>query len=283
MTARHLTLLGCAAGALAFAGPAAAQPEMPYEYAHPAPPQPEVVFRHDPVIQPIPTADPDAYAYPPEDAYEVEYRDEVYDPPIQPDDAPMQPPIGYHDGPPPPPHRLEEPRYEREAWIEDCHRQYRDHHGRHQGAVAGGLVGAAAGGLIGNRVADDDRLAGTLVGAGVGGLAGLAVGSAIGDASDRADAREYCEAMFAHGPAGYPGGQPYPAPYGYPAAYGYGYGYGYPVMLVPVLVQVPQRAVVREYVTEEWVEEAAPPPPHRRVIHRRAPAPAKATKYTKGN
>jgi len=32
------------------------------------------------------------------------------------------------------------------------------------------------------------------------------------------------------------------------------YGYG-PVMLVPIMVPVEQRAVVREYVTEEWVEK----------------------------
>jgi len=45
-----------------------------------------------------------------------------------------------------------------------------------------------------------------------------------------------------------------------------GYGYG-PVMLVPIMVPVPQRAVVREYVTEEWVEEIVPAAP--------APAPVK--------
>lgn len=33
-----------------------------------------------------------------------------------------------------------------------------------------------------------------------------------------------------------------------------GYGYG-PVILVPIMVPVEQRAVMREYVTEEWVEE----------------------------
>lgn len=34
----------------------------------------------------------------------------------------------------------------------------------------------------------------------------------------------------------------------------YPHGIG-PVMLVPVMVAIPQRAVIREYVTEEWIEE----------------------------
>jgi hypothetical protein len=49
------------------------------------------------------------------------------------------------------------------------------------------------------------------------------------------------------------------------------YGYG-PVMLVPIMVPVQQRAVVREYVTEEWVEEVTPAAP--------APRPVKTVPVT---
>ncbi len=49
------------------------------------------------------------------------------------------------------------------------------------------------------------------------------------------------------------------------------YGYG-PVMLVPVMVPVPQRAVVREYVTEEWFDEEVLVPGSDPVIIRKVPA-----------
>jgi hypothetical protein len=236
MDARYPSLLGCAVGAFVLATPAVAQPEIPYEYTHPAPPQPEVVFRHDPVVQPIPGTDPDLYAQPVEaPRYEHEDRREVYDPPVEPD-VPMQPPFERHDGPPPPPHAQGPDDYA--AWLEDCFDRYGEHDGRRERA---------------------DR-----------------------------DARAHCEAMFAHHhrrrampyPGAYPGPLPHPAPYPAPYAYGYAAPYGYPLMWVPVLVQVPQRAVVHEYVTEEWVDEA-PAPAKRRIIHRAAPRPGKYTKYVK--
>ncbi len=79
----------------------------------------------------------------------------------------------------------------------------------------------------------------------------------------------YLDRYAAGGPAyGYPG-------YGYP-----GYTYGY--TLVPVMVAIPQRAVVRETVTEEWVDEPvrARAVTRSRVIQRR-PQPGKRIKYSK--
>lgn len=297
MTARHLTLLGAAVGAIGAASPVMAQPEMPYEYAYPLPPG-EVVYEQAPVVQPLPApvqpapppvevyhepeypADPeyDEYA----DHYEYERDGPVYH------EAPPQPPAAYYPAPSAPP-----PHFDAEAWLADCRARYRAGEGREEGGVAGGLLGAAAGGLIGNRVADGERLAGTLIGAGVGGLAGLAIGTAIGAAVDRDRAEDYCEAMLERYPHGYAHAPA--SAYPPPAPHGYGYGYGYPgyygqgcactpaVTYMPVLMAVPQRAVVREYVTEEWIEAEPraerPVSTKRRVI--RAPAPDKRIKYTK--
>ncbi len=62
------------------------------------------------------------------------------------------------------------------------------------------------------------------------------------------------------------------------------YGYG-PVMLVPIMVPVEQRAVVREYVTEEWVEEIVPaapaPGPVKTVPVKTVPVKAKSVKPVK--
>jgi len=99
-------------------------------------------------------------------------------------------------------------------------------------------------------------------------VAGVAIGSAIGATSrDRRDDRaaDECELYLEDYYAGY-GRQP-----------GYGYGYSHQMTYVPVLVVVPQRAVVRETVIEEWVDA---PAPARRTIHRHS-APAPATKAVK--
>ena len=104
-----------------------------------------------------------------------------------------------------------------------------------------------------------------------------AIGTAIGAAGERRREDEcalYLDRYTAEG-YGYPG-----YGYGYP---GYGYGYG-GYALVPVLVAVPQRQVVRETVTEEWVDV---PVRSRSIPPRRHPAPAprqtKPTKYIKAN
>lgn len=141
--------------------------------------------------------------------------------------------------------------------------------------MIGGLLGAAAGGIIGNRAWNSERLAGTLVGAGVGGLAGIAIGSAIGAAADRRSEDECAWHLDRYMDAGY-------AAPGYGT--GYGYGYGYPAFAyVPVLVQIPQRAVVREYVTEEWIDvpQHARPATQTKIIRQPAPRADKRSKLIK--
>jgi hypothetical protein len=295
---RRTLALSAAAGALALGTPAFAQAQGGYEYAQPAP-EGEVVFRSDPVIQgetlpplpseaedrvatadappplpplpplpPVPNAPPIAYqptipepqpayapppgAYVPGQSYYAAY----------PGYAPgYEPGYGY---PPPLPAQ-----FDRDAWLADCHDRIRGVDREDRASVIGGLLGAITGGVIGNRVADSNRLAGTLIGAGVGGIAGLAIGTAIGAASERRrddDCALYLDRYMA---GGY-GGPAYPG-HGYP---GYGYG-GY--ALVPVMVAIPQRQVVRETVTEEWVEE----PVRRRSVARPAPAAPRGDKRIK--
>lgn len=292
MTARHLTLLGAAVSAIGAASPAMAQPEMPYEYAYPLPPG-EVIYRQEPVVQPLP--EPPGTPAPPSEAQaydEPEYYDEGdyddeyaydYERERAPEYYPAPPqPGAYHPAPVAPPIH-----FDREAWLADCRAYYRTQGRRDDRGVAGGLIGAAAGGLIGNRVADGERLAGTLIGAGVGGLAGLAIGTAIDAAVDRDRAEDYCESLLERHSGGYAHAPAYPAPYGYayPGYYGHGCACAPAVTYMPVLVAVPQRAVVREYVTEEWVETAPRvehhPRPKRRVISKPAPTADKRVKYTK--
>jgi hypothetical protein len=139
--------------------------------------------------------------------------------------------------------------------------------------VIGGLLGAIAGGVVGNRVNDRHRLAGTLVGAGVGGIAGLVVGSAIDAAGHRRHDDE-CALYLDRYLAEYP-----PTGYGYPGGYPAAYGYGYPVAMMPVLIQVPQRTIIRETVTEETWTETRPGPAHRRARH----LPRREGKYVREN
>lgn len=301
MTARRVIFPGAAVGVLLTAFPASAQPEMTYEYARPQP-QGEVVYRREPVVQPVPApAQPaevhrraapyieDARDYPSDaEEYEYEYEYErAYD-----DHG------GYVEAAPPAPvvHAPTAPhgyaRFDRQAWLEDCRDRYRSQDGkRRNGGIIGGLLGAATGGLIGNRVADGERLAGTLIGAGVGGLAGLAIGSAVNAATDRDEAADYCESWLnqhrqAYAPAPAQA-YPHPGPYAYaqPAAgyYGAGCACGPAMAYMPVLVAVPQRAVVREYVTEEWVEAEPAPRAKKRRIQRPAPRGDKRIKYVKGH
>lgn len=320
LTIRALSI-GTAGMAIAAASPAfAGQPEMtyeqrPYEYAQPAPTQAApIIYQQHAVVQPVPVRAPEPARYQTryedesveyETEYETEYRNAGadYAPPhhgqaypAHPHQAPVTPYPMHHQqvvypqhGPYPATQPMPQPpAFDREAWLEEC--EYRVTGGERRrdgnGNIIGGILGAATGGLIGNRVAGrGDRLAGSLIGAGVGGLAGLAIGAAIDAASDddRDDGRAYCEdylARYSHSQQNY----------------GYGYGqtyYAQPMMLVPVMVQVPQRAVVREYVTEEVVhvekvtyEEV----PRQRVIKRvpvqSKPVPIKrvrSVKSIKGN
>ena len=302
MTARHLLAAGAASAALAIAAPVAAQGTS-YEYAQPIP------AYQPPVVPPPPAQAPRAYEY------EYDYG---APPPVEPV---VQPPVvGGYPAPYPVPHHASGAHaypqgayaypqggyahggayrppagFERDAWLDDCRDRIRGVDRRERGAVIGGLLGAIAGGVVGNRVWDSERLAGTLLGGGLGTLGGLAIGSAVGAANDRRHADEcgyYLDSYMARWPGyaqhygyGYPG-------YGYGhAGYGYGYGiagYAWTTTMVPVMVQIPQRAIVRETVTEEWVEEEVRrPAPRPRTKYVPAPAPtkyvpAKRTKYVKG-
>lgn len=257
----RLLTLSAAAGVLSGASPAAAQgvpplpePSFPYEYAAPAA-EDEVVFRSDPVVQDFPLprhavpAMPDAPPLPP-----PAYGAATAYPPAH---LPYAPPVAYAPPsayPAPGYAHSSPPRFDRARWLEDCHDRIRGVDRDERASVIGGLLGAITGGVIGNRVADGERLGGTLLGGGIGGLAGMAIGSAIGAAGDRRRDDEcawYLDSYMAQ-PAPYAA---YSHGYGYPG-HGYGYGYGYAgYTLVPVLVAVPQRQVVREIVTEEWVDE----------------------------
>ncbi|MCL4671531.1 MAG: glycine zipper 2TM domain-containing protein [Sphingomonadaceae bacterium] len=292
MTARRLLSLSIASCTAFAATSALAQPEMTYEpgqydYARPAPPQAPVIYQQQPVVQQVPVphvsqpvVQPIPQGYVEEAEYEVE---EVYT------QAPHhayphhaqpypQPYPAHHAGPAMPP----QPAFDREAWLDQCraqYRDYRDNRGRRDGGIGGGILGAAVGGVIGNRVADGDRLAGTLIGAGVGGIAGAVLGSVIGGSGDRrreARAADECEAWLDRYMAGGYGQQGH---YGYP---GYGYGYAMHMTYVPVLVAIPQRAVVRETVTEEWVEtqKSTYVRPAKKVHYQ--PAPATAPRPAKG-
>ncbi|TCJ41083.1 hypothetical protein [Parafrankia sp. BMG5.11] len=309
---RRLLALSAAAGVLVAAGPALAQPDGPYEYARPAP-QGEVVFRSDPMVQDLPALPPlpvdsDAAeipvpplppvpvppvpaapaAVPPPIiaaapvAPPTPYAPTAYAPsayhapsvayPVAPDYAPQPYPLpGYAHAAP--------VGFDRDRWLDDCRDRIRGVSRQERGGVIGGLLGAITGGVIGNRAWGAERLAGTLLGGGVGALAGLAVGSAIGAAGDRRADDECAWYLDRHMSQAYPGGYPGYAGYAHP---GYGYGpAGY--ALVPVLVAVPQRRVVREIVTEEWIDEPVRTrsiPPRR---HHAAPAGDKRVKLIKGN
>ncbi|WP_194955748.1 glycine zipper 2TM domain-containing protein [Tsuneonella amylolytica] len=290
MTATRLRPARLVPAAIASAGlilsaPAFAQngpdPAVPYQYAVPA----GAVVAGAPVMQPAGQAT-------------MEWYDAGAALPLPPPPPPAVPyPSPYpHAGVPgpgsyPAPYPAAAgPRFDRSAWLDDCQARTRGLSKREERAsVITGLLGAVAGGVIGNRAYDSERLAGTLIGAGVGGLAGLAIGAAIGAAGKIKRSDEcswyldrYMGGGFgAHGyaySAGYPG---YGAAGGYGYGYNYGYEYGYGgVAYVPVLVAVPQQQVVRETVTEEWVDV----PVRARTIQRTRtkavhhPAPVRHTK-----
>ena len=304
MKARYLVSISAATVALLAVTPALAQPEMtyeqkPYEYAQAAaeqaPQPPRVEYRQEPVVQPIPQPISQPVAYEGEYGADYEYRGAPHAEMPHPAPPAIHHPMPQHAVPQHtyPQHQVQahsQPQFDRGAWLEECVTRYNggNLHRDRNGNIIGGLVGAVAGGVIGNRVAGrGDRLAGSLIGAGVGGLAGLAVGSAIDGANERRgrnseEAWAFCEDYLAR--------------YSYQSSGGYGYYHARPMMLVPIMIQVPQRAVVREYVTEETVnvqvvtyEEV---PTRRRVIQpapqpvKRVPTkrvPVKRVKSVKGN
>lgn len=182
--------------------------------------------------------------------------------------------------------------FEREQWIDECHRRTEGRDKDDTGLIIGGLLGAIAGGFVGYEIAGaGDRVLGTVLGVGGGGLLGGLLGSLF-DGDDDAD-RYDCEAALdaylsqygAPGPRiasreiAYPA---YAAPaygYGYPASgYGYGYTYAPPqqVVLVPVRTEVQQQVVVRE--TERY-ETYTVPGAAREIPY---PAPRPSPKMIKG-
>lgn len=272
MSAHRFLTMTVAAGALAFGTPSLAQPAdgplvLPGEpVAAPLPPPPPL----PPFLAPhaaAPSWDEDA-GYPPAP------------PPLPPmvhplphGGHPMAPQMAYHPGAHHPGYG---PQFDRDAWLLRCRESIRGVSKKDRAGVIGGLLGAAVGGVIGNRAWDSERLAGTLLGAGVGGLAGVAIGAAIGAAGDRRREDECAAHLDGYLARGYPG---------------YSYGYGQ-VAYVPVMVQVPQRAVVREYVTEEVIDEpvaaANPayrptPQPQPKILPRPAPRSDKRIKLIKGS
>ena len=267
-------------GMLALAAPALGQPAEPYEFAEEA--DAEAIYHPDPVIQPLSMPSPMAPAV---SGHLPDARNEAAAP-LRVSPSPLAGvPHAWNSYTPPLPHRTcphfyamehgRMPPFERDAWLLNCRERIRGVRRDERGAVIGGLLGAAAGGLIGNRAWDSERLAGTLLGAGVGGLGGAAIGTAIGAAGDRRrqdDCAWYLDRLMAD----YSG-------YGYLPT-GVGYGYAYPaVAYVPVPVWVPQRAVIRETVTEEWVNEPvrARSMSHTATMLQRASAPDKRRKLTK--
>ncbi len=310
MIIRSTAALGALSAALA-ATPALAQeaPEMSYEtatYAHGQQVADEeyetVIMRHEAVVQPLPADEytyaepaPRTHAHPHVDTYATPSQEYAVAPVHAPQYAPAHPQMAapMHHAPQytnhhaPAPHGAypqqaaaypPQPRFDREEWLDECRARYK--RGDSKGGILGFLLGAVGGGIAGNRIADGERLGGTLIGAGIGGLAGAAIGSAISSSGKRR-AKKECEAWLDEY---YNGG--YRGQYGgyyQPQAYTYVY------TMQPVLVAVPQKRVVREYVTEEWVTETVHVPqttyvPAQRKIVREKrvkTTPTKRIKYSK--
>jgi len=293
------------------------------------PPEQPIVFTSDPVIQPVPAPQPVVWAEEapapmrtvryikdrghhaaPVHTQQVEYEVETI---IVPHHAPHHPapvatrtihaaPVQYaapqHYAPPqyhsPPQHHgYAQPAYappayapaaqhtgfDRDAWLGECRDRIRGRSRGSNGGIIGGLLGAAVGAVVGNRVSSGERLAGTLIGGGIGGLAGLAIGSLIGGSGnrDRGECEEYLLRWESQqGQYGYYGHQ----------------GYAQTTYtMVPVTFAIPQRAIITEHVTTEYVteyvtEEVEVAPVHRRVIqHTPAPAPqpTKRLRYIKAD
>ena len=128
--------------------------------------------------------------------------------------------------------------FDRNAWLDECRARLDTYEtDSDRGEIIGALIGAGVGGIIGNRVAGSgNRTAGTLIGAGAGALAGMAAGDAIEDRNRaRTDSYGQCKA--------------YLDDYMQKAtanATTTRYTQGGQYMLVPVTVQVPQRAVYHD-------------------------------------
>lgn len=175
--------------------------------------------------------------------------------------------------------------FDQEAWIEQCEDNIRGKTGRSRVDALGYVLGGITGGIIGNRAWRSERLAGTLIGGGTGAILGGLIGGAARDnRNDRAICASYLDRYMAQMQGGY--SQPQPG-YGYPAPGQSGYSYccrqrPYAYRQVPVVIAVPQQRVVREYVSEEVVQEL--PVETVRIIKTTRHVPTKyvKTKYVKG-
>ena len=128
--------------------------------------------------------------------------------------------------------------FDRATWLEECRARLDTYENESErGEILGALIGGAAGGLLGNRIAGSgSRTAGTLIGAGAGAVGGALLGDAL-ESRKRAgsDSAAQCQAYLddymrqATASAG-------SVAYSQPGQY----------MLLPVTVEVPQRAVYRD-------------------------------------
>lgn len=127
--------------------------------------------------------------------------------------------------------------FDRNAWLQECRSRLDTYETESdRGEIIGGLLGGVAGGVIGNRIAGrGNRTAGTLIGAGAGAILGAVAGDAIeGNQRRRSDSYGQCEAYlddYMQRATASAGTMRYTQPGQY--------------MLVPVTVEVPQRAVYR--------------------------------------
>ncbi len=283
-SSRPMLALSAAIGAVAAAHPALAQDARTYEYAQPASEAP-VVFRSEPMVQSL--------ALPASPTEATPYIAEPIEAPMPPV-PPMAPPPPYiesgyasRDAYPPShaysapyaPHGYVAPvRFDRDAWLDDCRDRIRGVDRKDRAGVIGGLLGALAGGVIGNRSWDSHRPQGPCW---VPGWAVLPAWRSARRSVPQTSRHHDDECAYLprplHESSGVEAGY---REYGLPWIRLPGYGYGY--TMVPVLVMVPQRQVVRETVTEEWVEE---PVRERAVTRTRVIRPAahrdKRLKYTK--
>lgn len=170
--------------------------------------------------------------------------------------------------------------WDRETWLAECEARTRGTSGKKKGGIIGGLLGAIAGGIIGNRAWDSERLAGTAIGAVGGGLVGGIIGAAIGsndgkqyydcqEALDRYMSGAATTPRFASRMVGAPmmaGHATYaPMAYAYMPVYAQQYAYSEPMTYIEDREEIQQRVVVREIVTEEWVDEPARVPAQRLI------------------
>lgn len=191
--------------------------------------------------------------------------------------------------------------FDRKDWLKQCSKEVRQKGRGLNAGVGPGLVTAAIGGVVGNRIYKKERLAGALIGGGAGGLLGLALGSLVSSISDKREAHKYCTSFLDNQMRG----QNQQASYGnYSQAQQmqgaqmqnmqmyqnqYQGQYQTQMVYIPVMIQVPQRAVVRE--TVEYVDVPRQAAPQQtmikevvieRVVERQAePVRSKRLKYIK--